>query len=529
MIRIILVSLLALFICSCEKKQDQWGERRLNISFAAEIKTLDPRVGAEYPTAHAIRMLFDGLMRRDENGFVSPAVAKSYVISEDFKTYTFTLRKSVWSDGEPVTAHDFEYAWKKTLNPKTLGHGAQNFYFIKNAQKSAEGKVPVDEVGVKSIDEYTLQVELEYPVPYVLEVISCSLFYPIPKHLDEEDSAWSFRTNNTFVCNGPFQLKEWKRSDYLEVVKNPTYWDEKNVHLPAIRVQFIESDMTNLFLYEKHQIDWLGEPLNKIPLEAVDTIKQDPDYTSIESPKIFWYFVNTEKFPLSNKKLRQALSYAVNRQELLDHICNGDGLIAQGIVSSCFGINNSPCFEDGNLEKAQVLFQEALEELALTKEIFPKIVIKHPSQTGFSNRTSQAVQQYWEQAFGIKVSLQNADWPVHFTSIQKGDYEIGLMGWVSFIGDPIYMLQTFKYKDDMVNMSNWQSEEYVNLLEASNYEFDPEKRKQILIEAEKLLMDEMPIIPLFFTGMGYTKIPELIGVNLPPSGEIDFKFAHFSQ
>lgn len=527
--RIILVSLLALFICGCGKKHDQSGERRLNISFTAEIKTLDPRIGAEYPTAHAIRMLFDGLMRRDENGVVSPAVAESYVVSEDFKTYTFKLRKSVWNDGEPVTAHDFEYAWKKTLNPKTLGHGAQNFYFIKNAQKSAEGKVPVDEVGVKALDDYTLQVELEYPVPYVLEVVSCSLFYPIPKHLDEEDSAWSFRTNKTFVCNGPFQLKEWKRSDYLDVVKNPTYWDEKNVHLPAIRVQFIESDMTQLFLYEKHRIDWLGEPLNKIPLEAVDTIKENPDYTSMESPSIYWYFVNTEKFPFTNKKLRQALSYAVNRQELLDHIYNGDGVTAQGIVAPCFKMNNPPCFEDVNLEKAQALFKEALDELGLTKETFPKITIKYASKGESLNRTTLAVQQYWEKTFGIKVALQHADWPVHFTAVQKGDYEIGLMGWVSFMGDPIYMLQTFKYKDDIVNMSNWQSEEYVNLLEASNYEPDPEKRKQILIEAEKVLMDGMPIIPLCFTGMGYTKNPELIGVNLPPSGEIDFKFASFSR
>lgn len=527
--RLFLVLLLAIFMSGCGKKQAQVEERKLNIAFDTEIKTLDPRVGADYPTAHAIRMLFDGLMRRDEKGGIAPAVAESYVVSEDLTVYTFKLRESVWNDGEPVTAHDFEYAWKKTLTPKTLGHGAQNFYFIKNAQKCAEGKVPVDEVGIKALDDHTLEVELEYPVPYFLEVLACSLFYPIPKHLDEEDSAWSYRTNHTFVCNGPFQLKEWKRSDYLEVVKNHSYWDEKNVHLPGIKVQVVGDGMTQLFLYEKKELDWIGDPMCDLPLEAIDSLKSDSNYSTYESPDIYWYFVNTEKFPFTNKKLRKALAYAVNRQEIIDHIYHGGGMTAQGIVSPCFQIQNRPCFEDGNVEKAKILFEEALEELGLTRETFPTITIKFATKRDGLNRISQAVQQYWEQMFGIKVILQNADWPVHFSSVQKGDYEIGLMGWVSFMGDPIYMLQTFKYKDDLVNMSNWQSEEYVKLLDASNYESNSQKRNKILIEAEKVLMEEMPIIPLCYTEMDYLKTPELIGVNLPPSGEIDFKFASFSQ
>lgn len=527
--RLLLVPFLAFLICSCGKKQEVTEDRKLNICFESEIKTLDPRVGAEYPTSHAIRMLFDGLTRRDENGVIAPAVAESYVISEDFKTYTFHLRKSFWTDGEPVTAHDFEYAWKKTVNPKTLGHGAQNFYFIKNAQKSTEGKISVDEVGVKALDDQTLQVKLEYPVPYILEVLACSLFYPVPKHIDENDPAWIFRTNQTLVSNGPFQLKKWKRGDYLEVVKNPTYWDESHVRLPSIKVQFIGQNNTHLYLYEKKEIDWLGDPLTKIPLEAVNTIKKGPGYRSVESPRTYWYFINTEKFPYTNKKLRQALAYAINRQELVEHLNNGEGMPAQGIISPSFKIGNAPCFEDANFERAQVLFEEALKELNLTRETFPTITIKYAGQGEALNRTSLAVQQYWEQAFGIKVNLQNADWSVHFTSIQKGDYEIGLMGWVSFMCDPIYMLQTFKYKDDLVNMSFWQSDDYVNLLEASNYESDPEKRKEILIEAEKVLMDGMPIIPLNFAGMVYMKNPELMGVNLSPSGEIDFKFASFCR
>lgn len=527
--RIFFILLLACCICGCGRKEGRSVERTLHISFMTEITTLDPRIGANNPTAHAIRMLFDGLFRPDKDGVIAPAVAESYVVSEDFKTYTFKLRKSVWSDGEPVTAYDFEYAWKKVLNPETIGHGAHNFYFIKNAQKSAEGKISIEEVGVKALDAQTLQVELEYPVSYILNVFSSSLFYPIPKHLDTKEPSWSVKTDETFVSNGPFRLKRWQRSNFLEVIKNKNYWDEKNVHLSSIKIQFDVKDTTGLFMYEKKEVDWLGEPLNPISLDAIDTMRKDPTYTSVEGPTLFWYFVNVQKFPFTNKKLRQALAYAINRQELVDHIYYGEAKGAQGIVAPYYKMGNSPCFEDGNREKAEVLFGEALEELGLTRESFPIVTIKYPENRAAFHRICQAIQQYWEQAFGIEVVLQKGDWPIYFKAIQKGDYEIGLMGWYAFIVDPIYMLQTFKYKDDLVNMSNWQSEEYVNLLEASHYEIDTEKRKKILIKAERVLMDEMPVIPLYFIRQTYLKNPALIGVNLPPSGEIDFKFASFSR
>ncbi|QVL57939.1 MAG: peptide ABC transporter substrate-binding protein [Simkaniaceae bacterium] len=527
--RVLITSLLMVLAWSCGKKEVAPEKRPLNISFGAEVRTLDPRLGGEYPTAHLIRMLFDGLMRRDENGITAPAVAESFVISEDFKTYTFTLRETYWSDGKPVTAYDFEYAWKKSLDPKTLSHGAQNFYFIKNAKLSAEGKIPVDEVGARALDDKTFEVELEYPAPYFLEVLGCTLFHPVPKHLDEKDPNWVHRTDGTFVSNGPFKLKRWKRGDFISVVKNPYYWDREHVHLAEVKVNFIEDGMTQLYLYEKNKLDWLGSPVNKIPPEAIKSVKSDPSFASVPSPMVYWFFLNSETFPFHNKKIRQAFSYAISRNDIVDHIFDGNALPARGIVAPCFDLGNPPCFEDGNFEEAKKLFDEALEELKLTRETFSPITIKYASGVETLNRTAQTVQELWQKTFGIKVILHQADWPVQFTSIQKGDYQVGMMGWISFMGDPIYMLQTFKYKHDMVNMSNWESEEYLDLLEASNFEADPEKRNQILIAAEKVLMDEMPIIPICYVSMEFSKKPELIGVNLPPSGEIDFKFASFSQ
>ncbi len=525
--RILIASLLVILACSCGKKSVGPEERTLNISFGAEVRVLDPRIVGEYPSSHLIRMLFDGLMRCNEAEVLSPSVAESYVISKDFKVYTFTLRDTMWSDGVPVTAHDFEYAWKKSLDSKTLSHGAQNFYFIKNAKLSAEGKVSVDEIGVHALNDKTLEVELEFPAPYFLEVLACTLFSPIPKHLEEKDPDWAHRTDHSFVSNGPFKLKKWKQGNKITVEKNPLYWDADHVHMSEICINFIEDGMTQLYMFEKDKLDWIGSPVNKIPSEAIKSIKNDPSFVSVESPCIYWFFLNSETFPFNNKKIRQAFSYAIDRQAIVDHIFEGDGIPAEGIVAPCFDLGNAPCFKDNNTLLAKELFDEALVELNLTREIFPPISISYAGAVETLSRTSQVVQQLWQKTFGIKVRLQQADWPVHFTAIQKGNYQVGMMGWTSFIGDPIYMLQTFKYKGDMVNMSNWESQEYLDLLEASNLEVDPVKRNQLLIAAEKVLMDEMPIIPICFLSLEFSKKPELIGVNLPPSGEIDFKYAQF--
>ncbi|MDN3508848.1 MAG: peptide ABC transporter substrate-binding protein [Candidatus Neptunochlamydia sp.] len=527
--RVLIIFLLFLLASGCGKKEDVSQKEVLNLSFGSQVRTLDPRLGGEHPTSHLIRMLFDGLIRRDEQGNLAPATAEKYTVSEDFKTYTFILRKTFWNDGMPVTAYDFEYAWKKCLDPNTVSHGAHNFYFIKNAKLSVEGKIPVSEVGVTALDSYTFQVELEYPVPYVFDVLDSTFFYPIPKHLDETDPSWIYRTDQSFVSNGPFNLKKWKQGECVTVEKSPSYWDQKNVYLSEIRISFLEDGMTQLYMYEKNQLDWIGDPVSKIPPEVLENLRKDGTCSYVASPRVFWYFLNSETFPFNNKKMRQAFSYAMDRNEIVEYILGGNALPAYGIIAPCFGLEKSDCFEDRKFDQAKRLFDEALLEEGITLEMFPVLTIRYSTGSETMSRISQTVQQIWEKTFGIKVTLHQSDWPVHFTALQNGDYEIGMMSWFSSIEDPIDILQTFKYKHDRVNMSNWESQEYLDLIEVSNYETNPKKRNCLLTAAEKILMDEMPIIPIYYVGMEFSKKTELTGVNLPPTGGIDFKFASFSQ
>lgn len=526
--RILFLFLAVIFTCGCRKNEKvEKNKRTLRISFVAELRTLDPRLGAEPPSVHVIRMLFDGLMRRDREGKAAPTGAKSYNVSEDQRIYTFHLRECYWSDGVPVTAYDYEYAWKASLNPASLSHEAQNFYFIKNAELAARGKGSVENIGVKALDDKTLYVELEYPAPYFVDILACTIFSPIPKHIVEKDPNWARKTDASFISNGPFKLKKWNLGNHLVVEKNPLYWDAEQVHLPEIKISFIQDGMTPLYLYEKKELDWIGRPLNKFPPEVLEALRKDPNYTAIDSLVVHWFFVNTERFPLNHKKLRQALAYAIDRQVISDHIYGQIAHPAVGILSPSFQLEQNPCFKDRDIFTAKLLFEEVLEELGLTRENFPSITLKYASGVETLHRIAQAVQQMWKDSFGIKVELEQTEWPVYFTSVQQGNYEIGMMGRAAFFCDPIFMLQTFKFKRDLVNMSNWENESFQKLLEKSNLEIDLEKRKQIFIDAEKLLVEEMPIIPLCFTKIEYVKNPSLTGVNLSPSEEIDFKFAEF--
>ncbi|MBF5058896.1 peptide ABC transporter substrate-binding protein [Candidatus Neptunochlamydia vexilliferae] len=519
------IATICLFGCGKKKSSLESTNSCLNISIGSNLRTLDPRLGGEDPAPHIIRMLFDGLFRRDKEGVLAPAVVESYELSEDKKVYTFYLKKTFWNDGAPVTAYDFEYAWKLSLQPETLSHGAQYFYIIKNAKACVNGKLSVDQLGIQAIDAHTFRVELENPTPYFLGLLDCPLFFPIPKHLAEKDLSWANRLDGTFVSNGPFKLERWKRNDYILVVKNENYWDQDCVQLPGIHLSFIEDSMTQFYLFEKGKLDWVGSPLNKLSSEVVDSLTTHLNFSTLEGPFVYWFFINIDRFPLNNKKLRQALSYAINRKNIVENIFNKRGEPAQAVVAPCFKLGGGAYFRDNNVLLARRLFEEALEELNLTRETFPQIHLKYASGFEAFSRIAQEVQEIWRKELGIHINLEQADWPVHFTAVQKGGYDVGFMGWRTFTYDPIYMLQNFKHKNDMVNMSNWENEKYLELLEQSDREPDPEKRKKILIAAEQLLIEEMVVIPICFLNQNFSFSPRLSGVLVQASGDIDFKFA----
>lgn len=523
----LLVLLVIPFLFSCNKKEGKNNENRMvNLSIIAPIRSLDPRISNESPCTHVITMLFEGLMRLGPHGDILPGVAESVDISDDQCTYTFHLRDSLWSNGDTVTAYDFEYAWKKSVDPKTAQNGAVTFYAIKNVEACLTKKATIDDVGIQALDDYTLEVKLEHPAPYFLYLCASSTYSPIHKKFDMEDRQWANSVNPHFVCNGPFVITRWKKNVEIIVEKNPYFWDTEVVAIPGIRIQVVSDANTQSFLFDKGELDWFGQPFNSMPRDMIGDDKHQALATTIDAYGLFWFFLNTEKPPFNNKNFRKAVAYALDRKSMAQHVFQLGEEPAMGILNKGISVQDAPYFEDCNIELAKEFLKKALDEMGLTIDKLPTVRMSQRSCL-FTSRVTQAVQEQLRKNLGIHVEIEHADWPVHFVSIQKGDYEMGEMPWHSWLKDPIYMLDTFRSRSLAINMSRWEHPRYKELLILADFETDPAQRKEYLHQAEAFLMEEMPIIPICYTKLYYLSNPHLKGVYLSPLKEIEFRYAYF--
>ena len=499
-----LVAMSLVSACTTDRRE----QKKVKLTYLTEVNSLDPRYGYEIPANHTIKMLFEGLMRLSSTQELIPAAAQSFSCSEDGLVYTFKIRSAKWSNGSPVTAYDFEYAWKCILDPALPTQGTADFYPIKNAELIARGELPLESAGVKALDDRTLLVELEYPAPYFLELTATSAYSPV--YSDQEEMS--------LVTNGPFRLKERREHDRMILEKNPLYWNAQAVLIEKIEISIVEDVATQLALFEKGESDWFGKPFAKLPLDAVPYLEKKHCLEHFPERAVFWYFLNTKKFPLNHQKVRRALALAANREKIVAHI------LQEGEEGARSVNRGHAFFADGAVEEARTLFSEALEELGLTLEAFPEIPLSY-CNIETNHRISCALQQQWEEVLGIKVKLQPQEWTTYYDNLCQGHFSVGGLSWHARIRDPIYNLQLFKYADDRLNMSNWEDEAFQRLLTQAEREKDVEIRRLLLEQAEEQLMDQMPVIPIYFMTMSYAKSPELKNVTLTDLNEIDFAWA----
>ncbi len=498
----------------------------LKIALPFDIRSLDIAFSHDDTSIHVMNMVFEGLVRRDVNDMPRPAVAEIIEISENKRHYVFHLRDCKWSDGRDVTAYDFEFSWKRSLDPtsKYLTHLPHYFHPIKNAKSCLLGKISINEVAIHALDKKTLSVELEYPAPYFLDIIALPCFFPLPKHVLEKEINWG--NNENVVCNGAFKLKHWKKGYLIDVEKNLHYWDKENVYLDGINISIIGDARTTLMMYEKGSLDWVGSPFVTISYDVSSQIldREEDDIL------MHWLFVNIEKFPLNNKKLRKSMAYAINRAAIVDNIFHNLGVPSSTPIAPPMRLSINPCFKDNDTLSAQKLFQEALQEMGLSKEELPEIELSYIGDLEIQHRMAQAIQSQWREVLGIKkVSLKRSEWSVHFNASVQGDYDLGFSMWNVSVLDPSFILEVFRNKADPLNKSNWENKKYKILLDKSCFTKNQHKRNQYLIEAEDILMDEMPLIPLCCLKKRFAKSSKLKGEIISSLEFIDFKSAYFDR
>lgn len=493
-----------------KQKQDQVAQ----LSCFSLPKLLDPRLIRGDISSTLMTMLFDGLVRIDSSGTPQLSTAASYALSIDKKTYVFTLKPTFWSNGEKVTAFDFEYSWKQILSPHFFSPLTYLFYPIKNARKAKACQGSLDEIGVTALDEYNLMIELEHPCEEFLELLAHPIFFPIPKNYDLIHPNWPLQEKDAFVCNGPFKVFKNNLGQNLELVKNPIYWDEKHVLLQKILISKAHPRLAIEKFKHKHS-DWLGKPLQ--PWDSALTSEiQSLDLKAAISRRGFAF--NASRFPFHHAKLRRALSLAIDKTAL-----QNNRFANLRPLSTLCGIED---IEEDKAEEvlAHQLFEEALQELRFTRNSFPIFhILQSPGQ--IEEHIAKLIQHSWKKNLNITTHIET----IHYRTLQdrlySGDFFISSYE-IPETTSPLFYLYPFYNKRDKVNVTRWEDPEFQHIFDEALEENDKEKRHHLVQKANLVLTKQAPLIPLFQEIGWIMKKNPLQGViQYHIGGIMDFKWA----
>lgn len=520
-----LILVLSLFLlsnisCTSEKTthKNRKEQQTLKINLLSEPSSLHPHIGVDLNCRSFCKALYEGLTRTAPDGSVQLAAAKEVWISTDQKTYTFTLRTSQWSNGESVTAYDFEASWKSGITPNSPCMRADLFYPIKNAKGAKKGVAHLEEVGVNALDAKTLVVELEHPCPYFLDLIANPIYFPIYQNEDKPT-----------VFNGPFLLTSWQPDKQLRFSRNPSYWDRENVRLNKIVCSVVKDLNTSFLMYEKQESDWTGSFISPISHDVLPILKEEDRLATKEVSGIYWYALNTEVYPLNCSKIRKALAYAINREEITENVFFGETPSRSIVPNNISLLSEDELFPDGDIEKARELFAEGLQELNITKSEFPKLKLSH-SDAPSEKKLAEIIAQQWVKALDIQVEFTSAEWNVYLSNLLRGhQYQIGGLIWFYLYNDPIYALEFFNDLSNLYNAPQWKNPHFLELLDLANKETDLETRREHLKQAELLLLDEMPVIPIYNAHHKYVKDSPVKDLYFSELGMVDFKWAYLEE
>lgn len=491
------------------------------ISIPSEPSTADPGIAEDSTSNMMITSLFSGLTRVTEDNKPSKEIAEDYSVSPDGLTYTFKLRDSKWSNGDPVTAHDFEFAWKRALDPKTASNYAYQLYYIKGGEAFNTGKGKAEDVGVKALDDKTLEVKLENPTPFFLELTAFMTYMPVNKKVVEANPKWAMEAS-THIGNGPYKLSEWAHKSKIVFEKNDQYWDKDNVKTDKIDVAMIEDENTSLSMFENGELDWAGAPYNSIPLDAMPALKEAGTIQIKPIATSYWYKFNTEQAPFTNAKIRKAFAYAINRQAIVDNVLMGGQLPAMGLLPPSMAVKPDGYFKDNDVETAKQLLAEGMKELGITS--LPPITISHNTSEAHK-KIAEAIQDQWKKGLGVDAKIENQEMKVYLETLHEGKFQIGRLGWIADFNDPINYMEVYRDKDGGNNDTRWENPKYKELITQAAKELDPEKRKQLFAEAEQIIMDEMPFAPIYYYTRSWVPGEKVAhGIYQDPLGNADMKW-----
>ncbi len=491
----------------------------------SEPPSLDPCLATDSISIDMVENLFLGLTDLGFNVFtneteVRPELATSWEVSEDGLVWAFHMRKDVkWSDGKPVTAHDIEYAVRRTCDPATASNYAYVLYIIKGAKEVNTGEITdLSHIGVKAIDDYTIQFALNHPAGYFPSIASMWVARPVPRWtIEKYGDKWTEAEN--IVTNGPYLLKEWKHEDEIVMEKNPDYYDADKVDIDVVRSVIIVEASTAMALYEAGEID----SFDPIPAEDIDRILADPvlskEYVNIPRVCTYYYGFNNTKPPFDNVLVRKAFSAAINRQALIDFILKGGQTPAT--TFTCPGIFGHIAPEEGigigyDLEAAKKYLADAGYPGG---EGLPDITLMFNTSEGH-RKIAQAVQQMWKENLGVEVNIVNQEWKVYLATLSEDAPQIFRLGWCADYADANNWVYEVFHSTDSDNRIKWSNAEFDRAVEQAARESDPAKRYELYKRAEQILCEEeAAMAPIYYYMIQAMVKPRLQRTFSPLGGE----------
>ncbi|MFC4077110.1 peptide ABC transporter substrate-binding protein [Salinithrix halophila] len=482
----------------------------LKLNVEREPSSLDPALAFEFNSMDVTNSLFEGLLRLDENNKPQPAAAEKVKVSPDKTTYTFILREGLkWSNGDPVTAGDFEYAWKRVLDPKTGSPASFLLYFIKNAEAYNVGKADADEVGVTAVDDRTLEVKLGQPTPFFEQLVCYTVYFPVYKEGAKKEKNL-YGDAKTYISNGPFKMKEWKHDNTIRVAKNDHYWNASTVKLDGIDWAMSGDAATAYQQYRSGDFHMLYD--TSIPPELKGDLLRKGEVRVIPGSGLEFFRFNIEKKPFTNRKIRQAFGLAVERQAIVDQVIQGKEKAALAFVvpgtetrQGDFRAMAGDRMEDAQFDEAKKLLKEGMKEEGWDE--LPKVTLLF-SNNDKNKAEAEALQEMYRKHLGVSIQLRSQESKVFFENQRSKNYQFSRSSFLADYNDPYNYLESFQ-TDHPVNRTNWSNEEYDKLLQMAFREGDDAKRTAYLAKAEKILFDEMPIFPVYYYNTLVLEKPEV--------------------
>ncbi|HZK18278.1 MAG TPA: peptide ABC transporter substrate-binding protein [Clostridia bacterium] len=497
---LLFILLISFVFVGCDGKQEADFEKFIRHNHGQEPESIDPALRITVDGGTVVLACFEGLTTLDENDRPVPGVAERWDVTPDLTKYTFHLREDAkWSDGESVTAGDFYYAWQRALAPETQAEYAYQLFYIKNALEYNEGEMGAEDLGVTVINDYTLEVELNAPTPYFLNLTAYPTLCPVREDIiTEHGDQWAL-SPETYIGNGPFMLEEWQSRDHMKFVRNENYWDKERVKIDGIIKTFIGEESTMMADYEAGRLD----VIDSVPIEDKERLMgESGEFHSFPELSTYNYCFNVTKPPFDNVKVREAFALAVDRDDLVYKVRKS------GFPATAFVPPHVPDVEEG-VEfrtvggdffptKAQpVRAQELIDEAGYPNgEGFPDVTLIYNSSEEHQI-IAEAILEMWKQNLGItNINIQGQELGAYITNIQNGDFQMCRHCWVGDYTHAMSFLDLFTTGNGN-NFTHWSNPDFDDLIGKARVAASEEERIGLLHDSEQMIMEDAILIPLF--------------------------------